>query len=519
MDYKVLYRKYRPEDFDNIIDQDVIINTLKNAIKKGKIAHAYIFSGPRGTGKTTTAKVFAKAINCEKYQDGPCNKCESCKNINSSADIIEIDAASNNGVDNVRELINNVKLAPSSSKYKVYIIDEVHMLTTSAFNALLLTLEEPPSNVVFILATTNIENVPITILSRCQRFDFNQISKSALKDRLKYVIKNENIKISDEAIDEICILAEGGMRDALGILDQLSSQFEKIEIDDVQKTYNIVGNQIIDNLINAFFNSNSKDISNLFNTIKTKSYNFNTFAKRLIDAFHKYLLVNIDNVDRTLIKKVVLEINSLVSNVNIYINSYTLLETILMSYISTIGTSENKSDNNLQIVDDTNINPEIKEKNEINNYFPGNIDSFKSVRINNCFVEPKKQLLKEHNNQWQEFIKELKDKKLLSLLVDSSLVVCGEKYCMISTEIEATSHLINTCIENIEGLFNKKYNTSLKLISVSNSEWNSLKEEYINNLHKKHKYEFVEEVKKEYNNDDFKNILNDVFENDKIEME
>ena len=165
MDYKVLYRKYRPNDFSNIIGQDYMISILKNAIQNNKISHAYIFSGPRGTGKTSTAKVFAKAINCEHPTiDGPCNECESCKHFKENADIIEIDAASNNGVDEIREIINNIKLAPAYSKYKVYIIDEVHMLSTSAFNALLLTLEEPPKHVVFILATTNIEAVPITIL-------------------------------------------------------------------------------------------------------------------------------------------------------------------------------------------------------------------------------------------------------------------------------------------------------------------------------------------------------------------
>ena len=523
MDYKVLYRKYRPDDFDNIVDQDVIINTLKNAINKGKVAHAYLFSGPRGTGKTTTAKVFAKAINCENYHDGPCNKCDSCLNFNSNPDIIEIDAASNNGVDNVRELINNVKLAPSVSKYKVYIIDEVHMLTTSAFNALLLTLEEPPSNVVFIMATTNVESVPITILSRCQRFDFHQISKKALKERLKYVVEKEKIIIDEEALDEICILAEGGMRDALGILDQLSSQFEKITINDVQNTSNIVNNQTITELVEGFVNSDAQTVIKKIGDIKNEDFNFNTFSKRLIDGFHKYLLDNIETVDSLLVKNIVLEINQLVSNINIYINPYLLLETILISSMK----QENK---NLQKVDKIEKEPKISQKKEIkkeekveNNYFPGNKmtekTNFKDARINNCFVKPTKTLLKEMNTNWQEFIKGLKDKKILSLLVDSIPVVCGDIYCMLATEMEATSHLINTCIDNIEKLFNKKFKKQLKLICVSNDEWKKLKEEYVKNLHNNQKYEFVDEVKIEYNDDELNNILNDVFEKDKIEME
>ena len=195
MDYKVLYRKYRPSDFSNVVGQDYTVKMLKNAIMNDKISHAYLFTGPRGTGKTSTAKIFAKTINCENLVNGEaCGKCNSCLNFNSSADIIEIDAASNNGVDDIRELINNVKIAPSEGRYKIYIIDEVHMMTQNAFNALLLTLEEPPAHAIFIMATKNVESVPITILSRCQRFNFKKIALEDIKNRLAFVCQNEGIK-------------------------------------------------------------------------------------------------------------------------------------------------------------------------------------------------------------------------------------------------------------------------------------------------------------------------------------
>ena len=250
MSYKVLYRKYRPTNFNDIIDQKFITDTLKESIINNKISHAYIFSGPKGTGKTSTAKVFAKAINCTNPVDGePCGKCESCLNFDKSSDIIELDAASNNKVEDIREIINNVKLAPADSKYKIYIIDEVHMLTPSAANAFLLTLEEPPSHAVFILATTNPESLPQTILSRCQQFAFSKITKKALISRLKYVLDSENISMDDEVISEIADLSDGGLRDALSILDQLITLNKPIDVKLLNEQFGIVSESTILDLV------------------------------------------------------------------------------------------------------------------------------------------------------------------------------------------------------------------------------------------------------------------------------
>lgn len=265
MGYQALYRTYRPKRFSDVVGQNVIIRTLQNAILNNKVAHAYLFSGPRGTGKTSVAKIFAKAVNCEKAPSlEPCGECETCQLIEEGhlSDVIEIDAASNNGVEEIRELRDKVNYLPSFGKYKVYIIDEVHMLTQAAFNALLKTLEEPPAHVIFILATTEPNKVIPTILSRCQRFDFRGISPSDINKKLIEIRDNEEIDISDEALNEIALNAEGGLRDAISLLDQtVSFSGEKITIEDV---YQVSGSVSKDNLIKLVNYLKDKDASNAF---------------------------------------------------------------------------------------------------------------------------------------------------------------------------------------------------------------------------------------------------------------
>lgn len=295
--YQALYRKYRPTTFDDVVGQDVVVKTLINAIKNNKLSHAYIFSGPRGTGKTSIAKILAKAINCEDENSIICDKCVSCTQINNkqSTDIIEIDAASNNGIDEIREIRNKVGLVPTTGKYKVYIIDEVHMLTTGAFNALLKTLEEPPSHAIFILATTEFHKIPATIVSRCQKFEFKKIENKKMFDRIKKITIEEGIKIDDNCIKEIVRLSDGGLRDCISLLDQVNAYTNgNIDYNSICDVNGIIGYQTLINFLIAVFNKDLKYILHNINLFDDNGKNFVKITEELLSHLRNILLISVN---------------------------------------------------------------------------------------------------------------------------------------------------------------------------------------------------------------------------------
>lgn len=296
MSYLALYRKFRPDNFNDVKGQDHIVTTLKNQIKSGRIGHAYLFTGTRGTGKTTIAKIFAKAVNCEHPHEGnPCNECATCKGIISgtSMNVIEIDAASNNGVENVREIVEEVRYSPTEGKYKVYIIDEVHMLSAGAFNALLKTIEEPPSYVIFILATTEVHKIPVTILSRCQRYDFKRISIDTITNRLRELMTIENIEIEDKALQYIARVADGSLRDALSLLDQCISFYlgKNITYDNVLDVLGTVDTKVFSQILKCVIQQDVSGCIRILDDIESNGRELSQFVVDFIWYLRNLLLV------------------------------------------------------------------------------------------------------------------------------------------------------------------------------------------------------------------------------------
>ncbi len=294
MAYQALYRKYRPQTFSQVVGQEHITETLKNELAEGKTVHAYLFTGTRGTGKTSCAKILAKAVNCIDAQGGdPCLLCESCKAIadGDNTDIEEIDAASNNSVDSIRELRDLISFAPSSSKYRVFIIDEVHMLTTSAFNALLKTLEEPPEHVIFILATTEVHKLPATILSRCQRFDFRRIDNEKICERIQYIAEKEGLTVTDEAATLIAAAADGGMRDALSILDLCASSNKNIDEATVESVCAMAGSDYLLQMADFIKNSDTENALLLIDKLHNSSVDMLRLLSELTSHYRDLMIV------------------------------------------------------------------------------------------------------------------------------------------------------------------------------------------------------------------------------------
>lgn len=555
MGYKVLYRKYRPDNFENVVGQDYVVKMLRNAIDSGKHSHAYIFTGPRGTGKTSSAKVFAKAINCENPSNGsPCNKCNSCLSFKESPDIIEIDAASNNGVDEIRELINNVKLVPSSLRYKVYIIDEVHMLTQNAFNALLLTLEEPPEHVIFILATTDIQNVPITILSRCQRFDFKPISVTDIVNRLEFVCKEENINISSDALREIAIVSAGGMRDALGMLDQLSSNGSEVTVEMVNSYFGSISNERIKSLFDSIFKGKSAEVINILEDIKSFGTNCSVLIEKMISELRN-IAINIKtdkcsyDIDYDDVISFVLDLNECLSSINISIDPYIVLEVLVLKYVNSSSKKNiviNKvKKENKNSLGNNNIEDQPKEEKDKSNdkieqdYFLGNNSEEKKgsensknepiienkenlikinldVRINNVFVNADKKYKKEFSNTWVDFLNSLmaEDRNLMSLLADVDILAVSDSYVLIQSKQDNVNDLINSNVGKIEKLYSKIMNKDYRFAAINEKIWEKEVEKYRFNLKNKIKYTYMDEELNETteSNDVTEGTLSDVEE-------
>lgn len=533
--YQALYRKYRPSTFDEVYGQDIIKKTIINEINNNKISHAYLFCGPRGTGKTSIAKLIAKLVNCKKSINGKtCEQCESCVSFNNKnyIDIIEIDAASNNGVDEIRELRSKANLLPAVSKYKIYIIDEVHMLSIGAFNALLKTLEEPPKHVIFILATTEVNKIPITIVSRCQKFDFNRISENQIFERIKDISEKESIKITDEAIKEISTLTDGGLRDAIGLLDKLIAYTDEAITEETVHAINYsLTKKELSKLFEMIYMNDIENYITYICTINDRGIDLNKVVDELMIYLRDLLLNKIQNkFDKKQILNYINSLNELSNKMKLTNYPKILMETFI---ISVNGFKENvvdiplikhdknketnkKNNNNVESSELNTIETEnnIKEQNEnkiienneqeiINKQVSNidNLDKLIDIRINNVFYSCDKAHLNELKSKWSN-ISEYAVNSIYGMaagiLLDSEVVVASENNIVVIYPYTSMSERANNDIPKIEELLKIVFNKEYKFISLDQNKWNFIKKEYIKNLKNNIKYEYIEE-KVDYN--------------------
>ncbi|MDO0983403.1 DNA polymerase III subunit gamma/tau [Staphylococcus hominis] len=527
MNYQALYRMFRPQSFNDVVGQEHVTKTLRNAISKGKQSHAYIFSGPRGTGKTSIAKVFAKAINCLNPHDGePCNECAICKGITqgTNGDVIEIDAASNNGVDEIRNIRDKVKYAPSESKYKVYIIDEVHMLTTGAFNALLKTLEEPPAHAIFILATTEPHKIPPTIISRAQRFDFKAISTEQIVERLRFVAQEQSLDYEEAALEFIAKASEGGMRDALSIMDQaIAFGDEHLTLQDVLDVTGSVDEASLNELFNDIVNGNvkeafsryhhfvseGKEVNRLINdmiyfvrdTIMNKTINEQTSYDALTQFDLETLYYMIDIINDTLVS-IRFSVNQnvhfevlLVKLAEMVKTNPTKVENVATTPVATEPNNEvllqrmEQLENELKTLKAQGISQSNNKHTQTNTHSRSKRQSkaaFSMTQIAKVLDEANKediQLLKEH---WQEVIDYAKsnDKKsLVSLLQNSIPVAASRKRVLIQFDEEIHCEIVNKDEEkrkNIENVVCNIIDKNVEVVGVPSDQWMRVRSEYIN---------------------------------------
>ena len=531
--YQALYRKYRPKTLEEVAGQKVITQTIANEILHDKLSHAYLFAGPRGTGKTSIAKIIAKIINCESPNGlKPCDVCVNCTQYNNkqATDIIEIDAASNNGVDEIRELKSKVSLVPTTGKYKIYIIDEVHMLTVGAFNALLKTLEEPPSHIIFILATTDPHKIPNTILSRCQRFDFEKISETDIVERLKQVVSLENIKIDDEALHEIARLSDGGMRDSLSMLDQVISFVSDDKIIDVSDIHAINGTLSqteLKEFISSFINHDLENLFRLIDEYNSSGKNIIKLTEEIILFLRNLLLYsevpnyfkeknyNIEvyqelskNLNSREIINYIYELKNSLHDMKTFSSPKMILELVIIKLCShndaKVITNAKEEE---KIVEQKNIVSKEISKNEVKNDVPIKNESIKeednkNVELPNRDIKEKLKIVKQVRienalaNLDKKIIKYILSKEIeirtqilnpdfnqvASMVLDGALKAAGNDYLVYVYNDEITSDLFNENIINIENMFEQIFNKKFKLISTYQDEWDEIKNLFNNKL-------------------------------------